>query len=102
MEVTEKIGSALRPNITLDTIGQESVFVQTEKYICPNCLMYLSKLLNIFGKIVEYICPNCQLYLWMEVTEKIGSDLRPNITLDTIGKESVFVQTAKYIFVQID
>ena len=37
MDVTEKIGSALRSNITLDKIEQESVFVQTAKYICPNC-----------------------------------------------------------------
>ena len=34
----------------------ETVFVQIEKYICPNWKMYLSKPQTVFVKIDKYIC----------------------------------------------
>ena len=33
------------------------------KYICPNCKMYISKLLNVFVQITKYFCSNHKIYL---------------------------------------
>ena len=40
-------------------------FTLSLKCICPNCQMYLSKLLNVFVQIVKCICPHCQIYLYV-------------------------------------
>ena len=33
---------------------------QIAKCICPNCKIYLSKILNVFVQIAKCICPNCR------------------------------------------
>ena len=33
------------------------------KDICPNCFLYLSKLIDIFVKMAKHICQYCKLYL---------------------------------------
>ena len=41
-----------------------NIFTQFAKCVCPNCLMYLSKVLNVFSKMLNVFVqiPKCKMY----------------------------------------
>ena len=52
------------------TLGQQCRLHQNVcKNVRPNCEMYLSKFKNIFVQIQKYICPNSKIYLSERVLE---------------------------------
>ena len=51
------------PNWLMYLSKLPNLFVQIGKCICPNFKIYLSKLLYVFVQIAKFICPNCKIYL---------------------------------------
>ena len=65
----------------------------TTKCICPNGLMYLSKLQNVFAQMAKCICPNCKIYLskLTKVFVQIDKCICPNWQMYLSKLANVFV-----------